>query len=109
MSPAAGKPRGGVMAQKEKTMDLEMYNTVCKTEFAEIKDSIGELSEDIKSLRKVMLGNGKVGITTMIAQNKKDIDVLTKVTAWSISIASALLTALLIGGAWGIINHVQGK
>ena len=97
------------MAQKEKTMDLEMYNTVCKNEFAEIKGSIGDLSDDIKSLRKVLLGNGTVGIATMIAQNKKDIDVLTRFTAWSISIASALLTALLIGGAWGLIKHVQGN
>jgi len=89
--------------------DLEMYNTVCRGEFEEIKEYIGEVSEDIKALRKVLLGNGEAGITTKIAQNKKDIDSLNRLTGWAISVVTALLTAVLIGATWAAINHVQGK
>ena len=89
--------------------DLEMYNTVCRGEFQEIKEYIGEVSSDLKALRKVLLGNGEAGITTKIEQNKKDIGYLGKAMGWAISVATAILTAVLIGGVWGIVNHLQGK
>ena len=82
-------------------MSTGQYEAVCKDQFREIKEQIGEVkAQNIETHRRLFVDNGKPSHQTRLDRNER----MLKVALWIIMAVSAASIAQVTKGIW---SHFQ--